>query len=95
MWELPEIASTAKGELIARVRHSITINDFDVQVLRLDSPRKSPQGRWVKLADIETLPLTGLTRKILRATNLLPHRANPKPRRTISGDAPDARTHPR
>jgi A/G-specific adenine glycosylase len=95
MWELPELTSTATGDLITRVKHSITVSDFDVQVFRLDPPRKSPQGRWVKLDAVEGVPLTGLTRKILRVTNLLPQRANPKARRTIPGDPLNARTHPR
>lgn len=95
MWELPELASTAAGELLARVKHSITVSDFNIQVLRLKSVRQYPQGRWIKFQTVETLPLTGLTRKILRATNLLPHRANPRATGPTPGDATNARTSPR
>jgi A/G-specific adenine glycosylase len=91
MWELPQLETTATGELIARVKHSITISDFDVQVLRLKPPPKSAGGQWVEIRTVLELPLTGLTRKVLRAANLLPHHKNPRVIGANSGDATNAR----
>jgi A/G-specific adenine glycosylase len=71
MWELPEIADTngANAESFT-LRHSITVTDYVVRVAR--SPvLKGLDGRWVQKARVTTLPLTGLTRKILRAAKLI------------------------
>ena len=73
MWELPEcagqLAQPEATELCA-VRHSITDTDYEVRVVRLGLPslgaEEKKAGRWVKLDEIFGLPLTGLTRKILR-----------------------------
>jgi A/G-specific adenine glycosylase len=76
MWELPERAiSDAHTEReLCVVRHSITDTDYEVRVLPLPlkaltaSERKA--GRWVEREDVWKLPLTGLTRKILRRKQL-------------------------
>ena len=67
MWELPEIkAMRQEGKLpLLKLRHSITTTDYTVFVH--DEQRRSRQGdRWVPLRSIDRLPLTGLTRKIIR-----------------------------
>jgi A/G-specific adenine glycosylase len=83
MWELPELAdSTAydgqiperAGRELCMVRHSITDTDYEVRVLQL--PLKALRageknaGRWIERDALWTLPLTGLTRKILRKQGL-------------------------
>jgi A/G-specific adenine glycosylase len=72
MWELPQGADQqrpARGlEPWRTFRHSITVTDYTVHVLRQKAARK---GRWVAAADIPTLPITGLTRKILRAARII------------------------
>jgi len=75
MWELPEIEDQLadRNELFA-VRHSITDTDYEVRVVSLplkslDASRKKA-GRWVSREQIWELPLTGLTRKILRKHEL-------------------------
>ena len=78
MWELPQLPANTAGEVVVRVKHSITVNDYLVLVIRCKPDNKTLQGRWIKVDAMEKLPLTGLTRKILRAANLLPHRANPR-----------------
>jgi A/G-specific adenine glycosylase len=71
MWELPEIAG-ANGASAAwlTLRHSITVTDYVVRVLRSPAPR-GLTGRWVRTAKVKTLPLTGLARKILRAAQII------------------------
>ena len=68
MWELPRI--TPNGHVPEfTLRHSITITDYQVDVFRM---KKTVQnGRWVKFTDVLSLPLTGLTRKILRRAEII------------------------
>jgi A/G-specific adenine glycosylase len=71
MWELPE-RSSANGyhETLLTLRHSITVTDYVVRVVR-DEVSKPPAGRWVHQSALSSLPLTGLTRKILRALEII------------------------
>ena len=62
MWELP-MAST-QGEAMYRLRHSITDTDYVVSVVR--GKGRKPSGKWATNDEAHRLPLTGLTRKILR-----------------------------
>jgi A/G-specific adenine glycosylase len=66
MWELPLLGPDAtSGPPILTLRHSITVTDYVVRVFAgKDTVRTT--GRWVRLDVAERLPLTGLTRKILR-----------------------------
>ncbi len=65
MWELPQ-GDTANGEVVLRnVRHSITDTDYAITVVK-GASKEMRGGRWVKLEDATSLPLTGLTKKILR-----------------------------
>jgi A/G-specific adenine glycosylase len=84
MWELPEPPSTSaaadqkagsapKRQKNSRpapwrtFRHSITITDYTVHVRR--GPAKN--GKWVAIERIPDIPLTGLTRKILKAAGII------------------------
>jgi A/G-specific adenine glycosylase len=71
MWELPEIAA-ANGATAAwlTLRHSITVTDYVVRVMRGPVPT-GLAGRWVRRSQIATLPLTGLARKIMRAAKII------------------------
>ncbi|MDR3763852.1 MAG: A/G-specific adenine glycosylase [Acidobacteriota bacterium] len=77
MWELPELASGAErdGEVLCTLRHSITDTDYEVHIvalpLRLLKAAEKRGGRWVDVANLAKLPLTGLTRKALRRQGLL------------------------
>jgi len=66
MWELPQIEAANEDQLpLLKLRHSITTTDYTVFVH--DGQRRKRQGdRWVPLRSIDRLPLTGLTRKIIR-----------------------------
>jgi len=69
MWELPEIAANGHTPVVT-LRHSITVTDYVVQVVEAAAP-ESAQGRWLPYSRLKTLPLTGLTKKILRATGII------------------------
>jgi A/G-specific adenine glycosylase len=70
MWELPATL-VSEGTPVARLRHSITNNHYTVLVFQVGTSHLSG-GRWIPLKKAPELPITGLTRKILRATNLWP-----------------------
>jgi len=68
MWELPEISpQTAEPEM--NLKHSITVTDYSVHVMRNGTARA--EGRWVPKSQLALLPLTGLARKILRKAELI------------------------
>ena len=68
MWELPSVAADELNgdQPVATFRHSITDTDYQVRVYELPARSGGP-GRWVTPGRMGSLPLTGLTRKILRA----------------------------
>lgn len=66
MWELPAHTPNGGGPLV-RLRHSITTTDYAVAVFA--APSK--EGKWVKRSRLSGLPLTGLTRKILKRVGML------------------------
>ena len=70
MWEFPEIADPNGTAAWLTLRHSITVTDYTVRVVRapvLDHP----DGQWIRRSKLGSLPLTGLTRKILRAAEII------------------------
>jgi len=69
MWELPEIAPSSVKPMWS-LRHSITVTDYAVQVMEIFGPN-GLAGKWIPLARLESLPLTGLARKILRRAEML------------------------
>jgi A/G-specific adenine glycosylase len=66
MWQLPELTAAPEGEPLCRLKHAITVTNYTVLVFanatgfRHDWPR-----RWAPLAEVASLPLTGLARKAL------------------------------
>jgi A/G-specific adenine glycosylase len=68
MWELPEIPSN-RNSPVARFKHSILNTDYEVSVHLMESECGS--GKWVVLARLPKMALTGLTRKVLRHFALL------------------------
>jgi A/G-specific adenine glycosylase len=66
MWELPEIEGQNESKLsLLKLRHAITTTDYTVFV-HAGNHRKRTADRWVPLRTAHRLPLTGLTRKIIR-----------------------------
>jgi len=78
MWELPQ-SSEPPRPLPASAhwrtfRHSITITDYTVHVLRnMPLPDTPPavNGKWIAIDRIQQIPITGLTRKILKAGGVI------------------------
>jgi A/G-specific adenine glycosylase len=81
MWELPELSAELRAELNTKLpattsapcltlRHSITVTDYTVQVVRQSAPQGA-SGKWVPASKASTLPLTGLARKILRKAEII------------------------
>ena len=70
MWELPEYARGIRRQPQLRLKHSITSTDWSINVYTCRASASSGET-WVPLSQLARLPLTGLTRKILRRTNLL------------------------
>lgn len=69
MWELP-MMERAQASPLLRLMHSITTTDYSVLVFE-GGARKCKDGKWVRLSSVRSLPLTGLTRKILRKSGLM------------------------
>ena len=82
MWELPEIFAppfagkeqhngdrNGRSKLLFKVRHSITVTDYTVQVWHSGTPDGT--GEWIGLRRLPKLALTGLARKILRRAEIL------------------------
>ncbi len=75
MWELPALdPSLVNGDQpLLRVRHSITNTDYCVAVFAIDPEQlvhSAQDARWATRRQWEQLPLTGLTRKVLRQLGL-------------------------
>src|SRR5579862_939050 len=85
MWELPEIdaASADVARRLLDVRHSITVTNYYVTVYSCDLESKLPEGKgvrkWVNSRELTELPLTGLTRKVLKRLKTLPGYTGPGP----------------
>jgi A/G-specific adenine glycosylase len=87
MWELPQWADLRDESAISAAisakwrtfRHSITVTDYTVHVLRDGGTRRAAQdqrggtgrGKWIAIETIPELPITGLTRKILKAGGII------------------------
>jgi A/G-specific adenine glycosylase len=87
MWELPEIDSAGvdASRRLLDVRHSITVTNYYVSIYRFDAIEEAglPGGkgtrRWVGSGELAGLPLTGLTRKVLKRLKTLPGYTGPGP----------------
>jgi A/G-specific adenine glycosylase len=71
MWELPEISGgNGDGIILFTLRHSITKTDYTVKVWRDVAPLPSG-GKWIPVAQLRKVAMTGLARKIFRGAELL------------------------
>jgi A/G-specific adenine glycosylase len=83
MWELPQSFSPPQplpeSAVWRTFRHCITITDYTVHVLRNTSAASKPslntllgsKGKWIATDRIPHIPITGLTRKILKAGGII------------------------
>lgn len=70
MWELPETTSTNGGSSPAfTLRHSITVTNYTVRVWH-DAASLHADGKWIPMAQLRRVALTGLARKILQKTTM-------------------------
>ncbi len=72
MWELPTAESAeadAASVPLLQLKHSITVTDYEVRVIA--GTRSRGQGSWVSVRELQSLPFTGLARKILRRLGVL------------------------
>jgi len=74
MWELPRLPAPPPRQPLFRLKHSITVTDYEIAVF--DDAAGSAianlhGGRWVTLGRVLELPLTGLARKVLRRARLI------------------------
>jgi len=71
MWELPEVSGDgAQGQPSLTLRHSITVTNYIVHVVTCPAQKESV-GQWMEKKRLPQLPLTGLTRKILRQAQVI------------------------
>ncbi len=77
MWELPRLGAPPAGwEPRFRLKHSITVTDYEVAIFDPgksgeDAMGKPGGGRWVARERLSEWPLTGLARKVLRRARLI------------------------
>jgi adenine-specific DNA glycosylase len=78
MWELPQSSEPPRPLPVSAhwrtFRHSITITDYTVHVLRntpLPDTLPAAKGKWIAIDRIPQIPITGLTRKILKAGGII------------------------
>lgn len=81
MWELPQLAEPpqplAKSAPWRTFRHSITVTNYTVHVLQNQRPENisllnsTRRGKWIAVDRVPQLPITGLTRKILKARGII------------------------
>jgi A/G-specific adenine glycosylase len=80
MWELPSLDPECPphDRVALTVRHSITVTNYYVSVYEVDAKsqkallKTAAERRWFAVADLRTVPLTGLARKALTRLNAWP-----------------------
>jgi len=70
MWELPALDPPSTGPRLATVRHSITLTDYTATLVA-HSGRPSGRARWARISRLDRLPLTGVTKKILKKAGII------------------------
>jgi A/G-specific adenine glycosylase len=71
MWDLPTIEASTNVDVLARMKHSITNSDYTIVLVSLDGTAVPKGGKWVALADLSRVALTGIARKALRKAGVL------------------------
>jgi A/G-specific adenine glycosylase len=97
MWELPELdtATVYGGQRLLNVRHAITVTNYYVTIYGFDAaretslPKANGSRRWVQVRELTSLPLTGLTRKVLKRLKTLPGYTGPGPAVSLEEATPD------
>ncbi|MGB0123832.1 MAG: A/G-specific adenine glycosylase [Silvibacterium sp.] len=87
MWELPAVdpGHAEEKKKVLTVRHSITDTNYYVAIYDLDPaqqrylPKRKAVRRWFRVRDLDAVPLTGLTRKVLKRLRAWPGFEGPGP----------------
>ena len=83
------------GRRLLDVRHAITVTNYYVTIYGYDAehetflPKPRGERRWVQLPELTSLPLTGLTRKVLKRLKALPGYTGPGPAVTFEQMTPE------
>jgi A/G-specific adenine glycosylase len=71
MWELPQADGVRTSERpLFTLRHSIPVTDYLVSVVAQDDSA-ARLGTWVRISRLNSIPLTGLAKKILRRAEII------------------------
>jgi A/G-specific adenine glycosylase len=89
MWQLPEIdRGPEHSALFCKVKHAITVTNYTVRIFCDAENFIHPWfRRWMPLACIETLPLTGLARKVLKRLQADSQRVTPAASVSLRSDS--------
>jgi A/G-specific adenine glycosylase len=68
LWELPRATGGERNRKSFTARHSIMNTDYRVSAIISNTAPENPRGRWIKISSLPEIPLTGLARKLLRAS---------------------------
>ncbi len=68
MWELPQAKKPSRTALWRTFRHSITVTNYTVHVQR---GAADSNAKWIAIEKIPEVPITGLTRKVLKAAGII------------------------
>ena len=71
MWDLPTIETSTGVDVLARMKHSITNSDYTIVVVSLDAREVPKGGKWIPVAELGQVALTGIARKALRKVSVL------------------------
>jgi A/G-specific adenine glycosylase len=69
MWELPGV-DWSHAKPLFTLRHSITITDYTVSIHEISGALPA-SAKWIRISRLQQLPLTGLTKKILRKATII------------------------
>ena len=66
-WELPpkDLFPRWRGRLAAQFTHQIVNDRFRISIFEGTAPKVLPAGKWLSLAELDSIPLTTVTRKAL------------------------------
>lgn len=92
MWELPPLAegSESDREPVLRLRHAITQTNYYVEVFAVRSREQGHAelhagAKWIPEEELDGIPLTGLTRKILMRLDVLKRPRQVRQKRMLPG----------
>ena len=98
LWELPAVEppEVPVEKKALTVRHSITDTNYYVSIYELESkrrkdlPKRKALRRWFPLGELNTVPLTGLTRKVLKRMRAWPGYDGAGPTAIVAGTESEA-----